>query len=318
MFMQNGIVSVIGCGLIGQSWAIAFARAGHTVRLFDHVPQAAAAALAEIGRTLHDPVAANLRPQDSAEATLGRICCAQSLPEAVAGAVHIQENVPELLDVKRHVFAELDAAADPSSVIASSSSALLPSSFAMGLAGSPRCLVAHPLNPPHLIPAVEIVPSPETAPEAIVATRNFFAAIGQRPVVLHREIEGFVMNRLQGALLDEAFTLVGRGYASVEDIDTAMRDGLGRRWAFMGPFETIDLNAPGGVAAFIERYGPAYAEIGRERPSREAWSGNLAETVVAARRAALPESDLPTRRAWRDARLAEMAAEAHSFDQKEK
>ena len=112
-------------------------------------------------------------------------------------------------------------------------------------------------------------------------------------------------------------TGLGRGYASVEDIDTAMRDGLGRRWAFMGPFETIDLNAPGGVAAFIERYGPAYAEIGRERPGREVWNTDLAETVVAARRAALPESDLPARRAWRDARLAKMAVEARSFDEKE-
>ena len=148
-------------------------------------------------------------------------------------------------------------------------------------------------------------------------TRSLLAAIGQKPVVLRREIEGFVMNRLQGALLDEAFSLVGRGYASVEDIDTAMRDGLGRRWAFMGPFETIDLNAPGGVAAFIERYGPAYAEIGRERPGREVWNTDLAETVVAARRAALPESDLPARRAWRDARLAKMAVEARSFDEKE-
>lgn len=315
--MQNGIVSIIGCGLIGQSWAIAFSRAGHTVRLFDHMPQAADAALAEIERTLRDPIAANLRPQDSAEATLERISCAQNLAEAAAGAVHIQENVPELIDIKRQVFAELDAIANPSSVIASSSSALLPSSFTLGLAGSRRCLVAHPLNPPHLIPAVEIVPSPQTAPEAVAMTRSLLAAIGQKPVVLRREIEGFVMNRLQGALLDEAFSLVGRGYASVEDIDTAMRDGLGRRWAFMGPFETIDLNAPGGVAAFIERYGPAYAEIGRERPGREVWNTDLAETVVAARRAALPESDLPARRAWRDARLAKMAVEARSFDEKE-
>ena len=191
--MQNGIVSIIGCGLIGQSWAIAFSRAGHTVRLLDHMPQAAAAALAEIERTLRDPIAANLRPQDSAEATLERISCAQNLAEAAAGAVHIQENVPELIDIKRQVFAELDAIANPSSVIASSSSALLPSSFTLGLAGSRRCLVAHPLNPPHLIPAVEIVPSPQTAPEAVAMTRSLLAAIGQKPVVLRREIEGFVM-----------------------------------------------------------------------------------------------------------------------------
>src|SRR5690606_4079384 len=231
-------------------------------RLFDHLPNAAAAGLAEIGKTLQDPVAANLPRGADPAAVLGRIRCAESLAEAVAGAVHVQENAPEHLDVKQRVFAELDAAADKATVLASSSSALLPSRFTAGLAGSARCLVAHPLNPPHLIPAVELVPSPQTSAETVAATRALLADIGQKPVVLNREIEGFIMNRLQGALLDEAFNLVARGYASVEDVDTAMSAGLGRRWSFMGPFETIDLNAPGGVKGFIERYGPAYAEIG--------------------------------------------------------
>ncbi|MBW7921004.1 MAG: 3-hydroxyacyl-CoA dehydrogenase [Rubellimicrobium sp.] len=305
--MRDRIIAIIGTGLIGQSWAIAFARAGCTVRLFDHLPQAAARGREDIARTLRDPVAANLSPGVDAATVIGRIHCAQSLAEAVEGAIHVQENTPEHLDVKQRVFAELDAIADPATVLASSSSALLPSRFAAGLAGSARCLVAHPLNPPHLIPAVELVPSPETSADTMARTRALLGDIGQKPVVLNHEIEGFLMNRLQGALLDEAFTLVARGVVSVEDVDTAMSAGLGRRWSFMGPFETIDLNAPGGVKGFIERYGPAYAAIGRERPQRAEWSGDLADTVIAARRRLLPESELAARAAWRDARLAALA-----------
>ena len=316
--MQDRTIAIVGTGLIGRSWAIAFARAGCAVRLFDHLPNAAAAGLAEIGKTLQDPVAANLPRGADPAAVLGRIRCAESLAEAVAGAVYVQENAPEHLDVKQRVFAELDAAADKATVLASSSSALLPSRFTAGLAGSARCLVAHPLNPPHLIPAVELVPSPQTSAETVAATRALLADIGQKPVVLNREIEGFIMNRLQGALLDEAFNLVARGYASVEDVDTAMSAGLGRRWSFMGPFETIDLNAPGGVKGFIERYGPAYAEIGRERVHREKWTGDLAGKVIAARRRALPESELAARAAWRDARLAAIAAQATARNDEEK
>lgn len=305
--MRDRNIAIVGTGLIGQSWAIAFARAGCMVRLFDHLPQAAVAGRETIARTLRDPVAANLPPGDDPAAVLDRIQCAASLAEAVAGAVHVQENAPENLEVKQRIFAELDAIADPGTVLASSSSALLPSRFAAGLAGSARCLVAHPLNPPHLIPAVELVPSPETSAETMAATRALLRDIGQKPVVLNHEIEGFLMNRLQGALLDEAFMLVARGYASVEDVDTAMSAGLGRRWAFMGPFETIDLNAPGGVKGFIERYGPAYAEIGRERPHRVEWTGETSEKVIAARRQLLAENELAARAAWRDARLAALA-----------
>lgn len=316
--MKNCAVAIIGTGLIGQSWAISFARAGCRVRLFDDMPGVAAAALETIEKTLAGPAAGNLPPDVRLNAVLARLECADTLDQAVKGVCHVQECTPERIDVKQSVFAALDKKTGPDAVIASSTSALLPSSFMTGLPGSHRCLVAHPLNPPHLIPAVELVPSPETSPASVTATASLLKSINQKPFVVSREIEGFIMNRLQGALLDEAFLLVARGFASVEDVDTAMRDGLARRWLFMGPFETIDLNAPGGVASFIERYGPAYAEIGRERPSREAWSGQLAETVIAARRRALPERDLPARAAWRDARLAALAAHMQSLNDEER
>ncbi|MEM9013318.1 MAG: 3-hydroxyacyl-CoA dehydrogenase [Pseudomonadota bacterium] len=300
-------IAVIGAGMIGCSWAITFARAGHPVQLFDHV--------AGVGETARDRIAEMCRPLDggkllrgeTAAQVTGRIALAPSLEAALDGADYVQENTPEDLEIKRGIFREIDAQAAPGATIASSTSALLPSQFTDGLAGASRCMVAHPLNPPHLIPAVEIVPSPHTDPAQLERTSALMASIGQKPVVARTEIEGFIMNRLQGAVLDEAFALVSRGVAGPEDIDAAMAHGLARRWSFMGPFETIDLNAPGGIAGFIARYGAAYGEIGRDRPTRPDWNGALADGIIAARRAALPLEALAERQRWRDARLGALA-----------
>ncbi len=300
-------IAIVGSGIVGQSWAISFARGGFEVALFDTAPGVAGSARIAIGRSLDDLAQHDLLVGQVPARVLGRIRTADTLTDALAGAVHVQENAPEHPELKRALFAELDAAAPPEAVLASSTSALLPSSFTTGLPGAHRCLVAHPLNPPHLIPAVEVVPGPFTAPATIDACCDILRRAGQTPFRLQREVAGFVMNRLQGALLDEAMALVDQGLASVEDIDIAMRDGLARRWAFMGPFETIDLNAPGGVQGFIERYGAAYAEIGKSRPNRVEWQGDPADRVVAARRAALPLDGLPARHEWRNTELARLA-----------
>src|SRR6185436_12588726 len=152
------------------------------------------------------------------------------------------ENTPEQVEVKREVFAKLDAVAGPQTILASSTSAILPSAFTEAVPGRHRCLVAHPINPPYLVPAVEIVPSPWTDADVVERTRALMVELGQAPIVMKREIDGFIMNRLQGALLQEAFRLVAEGYATTDDIDTGLCQGIGLRWAFMGPFETIDLN----------------------------------------------------------------------------
>ena len=244
----------------------------------------------------------------SPEAVLGRIRAEPALEGAVEGAVHVQENAPEKIEAKRALLAELDGLCPPGTALASSSSALMPSALAEGLARPERVLVAHPLNPPHLIPAVEVVPHDGTDPAVVEAVVGRLRRAGQQPFVLGRETEGFVMNRLQAALLDEAFALVAEGIASPEDVDLAIRDGLARRWAFMGPFETIDLNAPGGVPDYLARYGPGYEIMGRGRPNRHRWEGALAEAVLAARRERLSDADRPARMAWRDGRLAALAS----------
>jgi 3-hydroxyacyl-CoA dehydrogenase len=163
--------------------------------------------------------------------------------------------------------------------------------------------VAHPGNPPHLIPVIELVPSAATRPDILDAARGIYSDAGLSPVVVRREVEGFVFNRLQGAVLREAYDLVRDGVASVEDVDTVMRDGLGRRWAFMGPFETVDLNTRGGIASHAAKMGPAYERMGAERGQLDPWTEDLVAEVTRQRRAVLPLSDWEDRVAWRDRQL---------------
>jgi L-gulonate 3-dehydrogenase len=302
------IVAIVGAGLIGRAWAIAFARGGHDVRLYDDVAGAAAKAAQFAADALPALAAEGLLDGQTPSDVASRLHVADSLAAALSGASHVQESTPEDLETKKRVFAGLDRAAAPDAVLASSTSALLPSRFTEGLAGRKRCLVVHPINPPYLIPAVEIVPAPWTDPVVVERTRALMSAAGQSPIVMKREIDGFVMNRLQGALLEEAFRLVADGYASVEDVDIGLREGLALRWSFMGPFETIDLNAPAGVRDYVVRYQQIYSRLFPTMQRRVDWAGEVIETVERDRRARLAEADLQRRQTWRDRRLMALAA----------
>jgi L-gulonate 3-dehydrogenase len=152
------------------------------------------------------------------------------------------------------------------------------------------------------------VPSRWTDADVVGRTTALFRAAGHTPIVMTREIDGFVVNRLQGALLEEAFRLVAEGLATTEDVDVALRDGLALRWSFMGPFETIDLNAPAGVRDYAERYQQIYARIFPSAQWRADWSGPMMEGIEAERRVRLPADLLGERAAWRDRRLMALAA----------
>ncbi|QKH37393.1 3-hydroxyacyl-CoA dehydrogenase [Achromobacter pestifer] len=293
--------AIIGTGLIGQGWAIVFARMGWEVRLHDVNAAMLAEARGLILQQLRELEAQGLLKD--AEAIGGRVHVAGSLADALRGASYIQENSPENVEIKRALFAELDAAAEPDAIIGSSTSSIPASEFTGHLAGRHRCLVAHPVNPPYLIPVVELCPAPWTSPQAVEFARAVMAGIGQKPVLVRREIEGFILNRLQGALLHEAFRLASAGIASAEDIDTTVKDGLGLRWSFMGPFETIDLNAPGGIADYCARYGGLYQSIGATQGEPAAWDGALVDALAEERRGLLPREDLAKRRFWRDEKL---------------
>ena len=174
--------------------------------------------------------------------------------------------------------------------------------------------MVHPINPPYLIPAAEVVPAPWTDKAVVARTADFLRAAGHAPIVMKQELDGFVMNRMQGALLEEAFRLVADGYASIEDIDVGIREGLALRWSFMGPFETIDLNAPGGVRDYCQRYEQIYIRLFASMQRRADWNGPVLETIAADRRKALPEDKLQERQAWRDRRLMALAAHKRRAD----
>ena len=221
--------------------------------------------------------------------------------------VYVQESILEKVNLKRELLEQLQLLDDGKRIIGSSTSGIPASAFASGLRISSRVLVVHPVNPPSLIPLVELVPSPDTDADVLHLARELMLACGQSPITVRREIDGFVLNRLQAVLLREAWALVKDGIASVEDIDKTVRDGLGWRWSFMGPFETIDLNAVGGVADYARRLGPLYQGIAASRDHSENWDAALIAEVEAQRRTMLPQEQLRDRSHWRDLRLMAFA-----------
>lgn len=300
-------IAVVGAGLIGQAWAIVFARGGHEVALWDGHEEALKQAPLVIADLVADLQDAGLVTDSGA--LLSRIRVQQTLEDAIAGAGYVQENLPERLAMKQEIFARLDELADEEVVLASSTSSIPASAFTESLPGRGRCVIAHPVNPPYLVPVVEICGAPWTESQTIQKTWELMQQVDQQPVHVKKELEGFVLNRLQGALLREAFRLVEKGYVDVDGLDATIRDGLGLRWAFMGPFETIDLNAPGGLADYAQRYGPLYQSIATQQTDTSPWSDALIQAVDDERRARLPKEQLAQRRQWRDRRLMAMAAD---------
>jgi 3-hydroxyacyl-CoA dehydrogenase len=306
-------VAIIGTGLIGRSWAIVFAAAGWQVRLADSSAAALEAAPGLIAEGLAELAGRGL-VEDSAGAA-ARVRAAGSLAEAVSGVELVQENLPEDVEIKRAVFAELDRLAPRDAILASSTSAIVASRFTEDLAGRDRCLVAHPVNPPHLVPVVELCGAPWTAPVTIERARGIYSAVGQEPVTIHREVNGFVLNRLQGALLAEAFRLVGEGVISPQDLDKTIKDGLGLRWSFLGPFGTIELNAPGGIPDYCARYTGFYRRLAADPAKPEVWDGPAVARLLAGWGETPGADRLTARSAWRDRRLA--ALKAHKAAQPE-
>ena len=301
-------VAIVGSGLIGRAWAIVFAGGGCDVALYD-----VGAGVADKARTLVaeglDELAAHGLVAD-AKAAAARVRAATSLGDALDGATFVQESTPETVEAKREIFAELDRLAAPDTILASSTSTIVASAFTASLAGRHRCLVAHPVNPPHLVPLVELVAAPWTAAGTVAKAKAVYEAIGQVPIVVQREIEGFILNRLQAVLLSEAFRLVEDGYVTPQDLDKTLGDGLGLRWSFMGPFETIELNAPGGIPDYCRRYGPSLGRLSAADPA--IYDGEKLGGIMAQWANALTTDQVAARMRWRDRRLAALKAHKRS------
>ncbi|WP_104204946.1 3-hydroxyacyl-CoA dehydrogenase [Billgrantia saliphila] len=304
-------IGIVGAGLIGRAWAIVFARAGMRVSLYDVDADVLPKAREAIRQSLDDLKQANLI--EDVEGPLSLIRTESNLARAMAGAEYIQECGPESVEAKRRIYSDLETVVAEDSVLASSTSGIAASRFTDHLRQPERCLVAHPVNPPYLIPLVEIAPTPATSEAAVSRTMHIMQQAQQVPILVRKEIQGFILNRLQGALLNEALRLFRDGYVSAEDLDKTVRHGLGLRWSFMGPFETIDLNAPSGVVDYGQRYGPLYRDVDRQRGGDDPWDEATLTALDRERRERLPSTDLAERQAWRDRRLMALMAHQRTF-----
>ncbi|NXU86251.1 CRYL1 protein, partial [Xiphorhynchus elegans] len=244
----------------------------------------------------------------SAEQQLALISVCTDLKAAVEGATFIQECTPENLELKKKIFNQLDLIVGDNVILSSSTSCLLPSKLFTGLKHVKQCIVSHPVNPPYFVPLIEIVPHPETDPSTTERTYALMKKIGQSPVKLSREIEGFVLNRLQYAVISEAWRLVGEGIISPTDLDLVMSDGLGMRYAFIGPLETMHLNAE-GVSNYCERYAEGMRLVLNTFGPVPEFSGEIVQKVNQAMSEKIPvvPKVLDARRKWRDECLTGLA-----------
>lgn len=295
-------VAIAGAGSIGVGFAIVFAAAGHDVRVWDPYPDALSRARHDLLDRLGKLAQYKLLAEPSA-VIAARVEWLDDLPACLANAMLVQECIPERLDLKREFFARAAALAPANCIFASATSAIQPSLIAEGEGFSERLLVAHPGNPPYLLRVIELVPSCVTSSETVERAREFYTDAGLRTVLVRRELEGFVFNRLQGAVLREAYCLVRDGIVDVDEVDAVVREALGLRWSVVGPFETVDLNMRGGISSHAEKMGPAYLRMGQERGQDDPWTADLVDKVAKQRRALLSIEAWEDRVIWRDEQL---------------
>nr|WP_223421712.1 3-hydroxyacyl-CoA dehydrogenase NAD-binding domain-containing protein [Tateyamaria pelophila] len=294
-------VVILGAGFIGISFAAVFADHGWPVTLIDPDPQQRDKATDGIAQQREAMALAGLD-----KGLAGSVEVVDALDHALKQATLVIECGPENLDMKQEIFAQLLSSTASETLLVTASSAIRMSQIVTDPAQQTRCLVAHPVNPPAVLRLIELCPAPGTSPDAVDRTAALFAGAGFEPAILAREIEGFLLNRLQGAVLREAYRLVDDGIAEPDDIDRVMRLGLGPRWALSGPFETVELNTPGGIAAHAARMGPAYQRMGEQRGETVDWSAPLVARVAAARDAARGSQTVAERAAWRSTAVAKL------------
>lgn len=295
-------VACMGAGTIGRAWAIVFARAGCRVRVYD----VSAAALDGAARSVMDTLAVLVPDNADAAAIASRVSYHDDLREAVSGADYIQESVTEDLQAKQEFFELLDRLAQPDALIASSTSQLAPSQFMHTASHPERCLVAHPVNPPYLIPVVELCASPWTSGEALRRAEGILTAAGMAPVRVRKEIRGFLLNRLQAAVLGEALHLIDQGYCGVGDIERVMTDGLALRWAFLGPLTTGHLNAAGGYREYMGKFREALRQMTGDLHVNHAWSPQIFDAIADELERRIPAAEVPAAQRWRDRTIVEL------------
>ncbi|GAB5458792.1 MAG: 3-hydroxyacyl-CoA dehydrogenase [Henriciella sp.] len=295
-------ILIVGSGTIGFGWGVAFFMKGLSVEIYDQDETRAEQCVQAIGAECKALSERGLTKSVSTQGAGLRAVAKAELANREPNFVF--EAVPENLDTKRSVLLELEQVLPSDTIIASSTSALLPSDIAQQMRLPERFIVAHPFNPSYLIPLVEIVPGPNTSESTINRTMNLLTSIGLQPAKLEKEVSGFVANRLQAAVINEAMSLVDQGVASVETIDLCMSECLGLRWAFLGPFETMDLNAESGMAQYAASFSSSYHRLGQQLNVASAWSDSAISAVVAHFEKKYDEVSRYDRRKLRDETIA--------------
>ncbi|KAG7467249.1 hypothetical protein MATL_G00151370 [Megalops atlanticus] len=304
------IISVIGSGLIGRSWAMVFLSGGYRVKLYDNQPGQAARAIEEVGKQLEELQQAHmLRGELSAVDQLALLSSHDDLPQALEGAFFVQECVFEDLEAKRSVFQAVEGYVGESVILSSSTSCLLPSDIFSRVQNRTRCIISHPVNPPYYVRLVELVPHPETLPAVMDRTHALMTQVGQAPARLRKEVDGFALNRVQYAIIAECWRLVKEGVISVQDIDLVMTEGLGMRYAFIGPMETMHLNAPEGLEDYLRRYRDGMRRVLASFGPVPEFSGEEAKAIIQEMCELIPsdQQHLSARRERRDQFLMGLA-----------
>uniref|UniRef100_A0A3B4BZ40 L-gulonate 3-dehydrogenase n=1 Tax=Pygocentrus nattereri TaxID=42514 RepID=A0A3B4BZ40_PYGNA len=249
-------IAIVGSGLIGRSWAMVFLSGGYKVKVYDNQPGQASRAITDISRKQVEELqeAQMLRGKLSATEQLSLLSSHEDLSQALEGAFFVQECVFEELEAKKSVFQAVEKLVGEEVVLSSSTSCLMPSNVFSLVQNRTRCIISHPVNPPYYVRLVELVPHPETLPVVMDMAYELMTEVGQAPVRIRKEIDGFALNRVQYAIIAECWRLVKDGVISVKDIDLVMSEGLGMRYAFIGPIETMHLNAPEGLEDYLRRY----------------------------------------------------------------
>ncbi|WP_131195585.1 3-hydroxyacyl-CoA dehydrogenase [Lichenihabitans psoromatis] len=306
--MQIERTAIVGSGIIGRSWAIVFARAGVPVRLYDSLDDNRAKALERIAEAL-EKSAALVGDAAARKAVLERITVADTLAEAVDDADFVHECIDEKLASKQAIFRELETLAKPTAILATTTSSFPVSTFASDLPGRARCIVVHPATPPHLLPVTEICPAPFTDQAITDATFAFMTRCGQVPVLIRFEQSSFVLNRLQAALVVEMLRCLNSGIISPGDIDKIISQGFGLRWAFLGPFEGVDLNAAGGIRDYLDRFGFIFDDMAKQNGhAGPIVTPEAVAMLEAYTRDQLPLDQIGERTEWRDAAITSLRA----------
>ena len=286
-------VGICGAGLIGASWAIGFANAGYKSLVYDNDPNSS-----ENFKNIFDKLIQDIKlidPDIDAEIIKSNIQLNCSMEQICEDSILIQESVVEDLKVKQDVYKELDRLTSKETILASSSSYLVISEISEFVEHKNRCINAHPALPPHVVPFVEVVGSQDTSEEIIKKALTIYKKANYAAILVKKETEGFVLNRLQGALLNEAVRLHEGGFASMEDIDIALKHALGIRWAFMGPFEIMDLNAPEGIKDSFTRYRAGIQNLAKQQNTVPAYSDEYLDKLDKEQRQRLAYQDRPDR-----------------------